>query len=45
MARQAEEFRGTWFDLKREGVSIFVHGRGLIPDMARALRAEERAAA
>lgn len=43
MARQAEEFRGHWSDLRREGVQVFVHGRGLIPDLARALRAEARA--
>jgi uncharacterized Rossmann fold enzyme len=53
MARQAEEFKQAWADLRNyrtpdgqlEPVTIHVHGRGLIPDMARALRAEERAAA
>jgi hypothetical protein len=39
MARQAEEFRGTWRDLQRYGMRLFVHGRGLIPDMARLLAA------
>lgn len=44
MARQVEEFRESWADLKREGVTIHVHGAGLLPDVARALRDEERAA-
>lgn len=41
MVRQASEFRETWADLRREGVRIFVHGYGLLPDVARSLRAEE----
>lgn len=54
MARQAEDFRQCWDDMKQfrplpgapvEPVQIHVHGKGLIPDMARALRAEERSAA
>lgn len=54
MARQAEEFHQHWDDLRQfrpdpygpiEPVTIHVQGRGLIPDMARALRAEERSAA
>lgn len=44
MCRQAAEFQQSWFDLKAEGTRIFVHGSGLIPDMARQLREEERAA-
>jgi len=44
MLRQAEEFRTTWFDLKAEGVTIHVHGTGLVPDIARLLRQEARAA-
>lgn len=44
MARQAEEFRGEFHDLTARGMSIFVHGRGLIPDMARAIRQERKAA-
>lgn len=40
MARQASEFQETWFDLEKLGVAIWVHGRGLIPDMARNLRQE-----
>lgn len=51
MCRQAEEFRETWFQMKGyvqpDGapapVKLFVHGQGLVPDMARALRAAERA--
>lgn len=44
MARQADEFQGTWRELRRRGVNIFIHGRGLIPDLYRALRAEAVAA-
>lgn len=52
MTRQASEFQETWNDLrnytdeagKRAPVTVHVHGRGLIPDIARDLRAEERAA-
>ena len=40
MARQAEEFRGHFHDLEARGMTIFVHGKGLIPDMARAIRRE-----
>lgn len=35
MVRQAEEFGWHWTDLEREGVQLFVHGQGLIPDLAR----------
>lgn len=45
MARQAEEFQDQYRSLRRRGAQIFVHGDGLIPDIARQLRAEERAAA
>lgn len=38
MVRQGEEFRETWRDLAERGVTIHVHGRGLIPDMASHLR-------
>lgn len=39
MVRQSHEFRWHWRDLKREGVTIHVHGVGLIPDIAKQLRA------
>lgn len=45
MVRQANEFRTHWYDLKKEGVTLHVHGVGLLPDLAKSLRAEERAAA
>lgn len=53
MARQAEEFVGTWnalrqfvdFDNKPSPVTIRVHGVGLVPDIARNLKNEERKAA
>ncbi len=38
MLRQAKEFRENFTDLKCKGVSIWVHGRGLIPDMWKALK-------
>jgi len=38
MIRQANEFRWHWTDLEREGVRLFVHGRGLLPDIAKTLR-------
>lgn len=44
MARQAEEFQEAWRDLRREGVSVIVHGEGLIPDLCRNLRKEALAA-
>jgi uncharacterized Rossmann fold enzyme len=44
MVRQAHEFHDAYTQLSTEGVSIVVHGEGLIPDMARALRAERQAA-
>lgn len=37
MARQADEFRWTHDHLTRLGMRIWVHGSGLIPDMARAM--------
>ncbi len=53
MVRQAREFAETWHDLQRyvdwDGkpapVTIHVHGTGLVPDIARDLREEARAAA
>ncbi len=44
MTRQAEELKWHHADLKREGVTLHVHGRGLLPDVFRAIRKEERAA-
>lgn len=44
MVRQASEFRETYADLKARGVQVFVHGKGLLPDIARQLRQEARAA-
>jgi len=44
-ARQANEFNGTYADLTKHGMQIWVHGRGLIPDMAAILRQEARVAA
>lgn len=37
MVRQAEEFKAAWAHLKSQGVRLFVHGTGLIPDIAKAL--------
>lgn len=45
MVRQAREFPDHWRDLQRQGVTLHVHGSGLIPDMARDLRAADRSAA
>lgn len=44
MIRQAEEWKWHKRDLDREGVRMWVHGRGLLPDIAKALREEELAA-
>jgi len=44
MVRQTEEVRTHYSDLKREGVALHVHGRGLLPDVFRSIREEERAA-
>lgn len=44
MARQANEFQEHYIDLLRLGTQVFTHGRGLIPDMGRALQAQRRAA-
>lgn len=44
MVRQAEEFRDMHEQLTARGVSVFVHGEGLIPDMARALKRQAVAA-
>jgi uncharacterized Rossmann fold enzyme len=44
MARQAQEFQETWRQLRRRGVNVIVHGRGLIPDLCRHLREEAIAA-
>lgn len=45
MARQATEFDETWRAARDLGLNLFVHGRGLIPDMCRALRGEALEAA
>lgn len=37
MARQADEFKEAWHILKSKGVKLFVHGEGLIPDIAKAM--------
>jgi uncharacterized Rossmann fold enzyme len=50
MVRQAAEFQETWKDLRdyeepdgrKAPVTIHVHGTGLIPDIARSLKAEAR---
>lgn len=50
MTRQAAEFEQTWHDLKNyidpfdkpAPVTVFVHGRGLIPDIAADLKRQER---
>lgn len=42
MARQSNDFEGHWKWLTSNGMNIHVHGRGLIPDMAKALRAQVR---
>lgn len=42
MARQAHEFADCYRTLRENGVQIWVHGSGLIPDMARAMRDEEQ---
>lgn len=44
MVRQAHEFEEAYLHLSKQGVSVFVHGSGLIPDMAKALRQERVAA-
>ena len=44
MMRQAEEFKGQWFELLDLGTRIYVHGKGLIPDMAKLLKEEAKAA-
>jgi hypothetical protein len=44
MVRQAHEFQEAYGQLAERGVSVWVHGEGLIPDMAKALRLERRAA-
>lgn len=38
MARQAEEFKVAWDWLTGKGIKLFVHGSGLIPDIAQQLR-------
>lgn len=38
MARQANDFQKSWGELKRCGMKLFVHGTGLIPDMAKHLK-------
>jgi hypothetical protein len=40
MARQADEFQQTWRDVAEHGMTLFVHGFGLVPDMAKALKAK-----
>ena len=44
MVRQVEEARWHRADLIKEGVTLHVHGRGLLPDVMRSIREEERAA-
>ena len=44
MVRQSSEFRTHYTDLKREGITLHAHGRGLLPDLYRAIREEGRAA-
>lgn len=44
MVRQAEEFRWHWRDLGEMGVKLHVHGKGLIPDIAKHLTREAEAA-
>lgn len=38
MIRQAREFQENYRYLESEGVKVVVHGSGLIPDMARAMK-------
>ncbi len=38
MARQAIEFQENYLSLRDQGVKVFAHGRGLIPDMWRNLQ-------
>lgn len=40
MLRQANEFYEHWKALMQNGAKVWVHGRGLIPDMAAELRAQ-----
>lgn len=44
MVRQVEEARWHRADLIKEGVTLHVHGRGLLPDVMRSIKEEERAA-
>lgn len=44
MVRQAHEFQDAYGQLAERGVSVWVHGDGLIPDMAKALRQQLKAA-
>lgn len=44
MVRQAQEFQEAYVQLTERGVNLFVHGEGLIPDMARDLRSQRVAA-
>lgn len=45
MARQATEFQGTLREAMAHGMKIWVHGFGIIPDMARLLKAADKIAA
>ena len=45
MLRQAEEFKWHWRDLEDLGVRLFVHGKGLVPDIAKDMRKRAREAA
>ena len=38
MLRQANEFKENYIALRDQGVKVFVHGRGLIPDMWRLMQ-------
>lgn len=43
MVRQAEEMKWSYRDLRGLGVDLFFHGEGLVPDIAKQLRAQELA--
>lgn len=41
MIRQSEEFRDAYASLRAEGLRIFLHGEGLIPDIWRKIRNDQ----
>lgn len=43
MARQATEFQTAYGELAAHGVQLWVHGKGLIPDIAKGLRLDKAA--